>query len=412
MTQPLTSKDQLKRLSVLIATNCVDMIGFMIVVPLLPFYALDMTATPIMIGWIIASHAIAQLIAAPIWGRLSDRFGRRPVLLISLTASAGAFLVFGLADTVLLLFLSRIIQGMGGGTTGVAQAYVADTIPPAQRARALGWLSAATSAGLVLGPALGSLAAHWGQAAPGFLAAGLSLLNVFFAWRWLPESLTAEERSANRREATPVWHTVWVMLRHPLRPVASLIWVYAAGMLAFAAMTSVVALYLEAEFAITAKTIGYFFVYIGTMSFIMRSMVLGAVVDRIGEYSAMSLGTVSLALGLVLYPLVPTLWTLIAVMPLVPIGTALLFPSTTSLMSQHSTRGDVGAVMGTAQTYAGISRVIAPLAATMAFQRLGHGTPFWLAAGLMVVVGLWTIRLRPSAAADESGPSAQSNQAS
>jgi len=412
VTQSPNSKDQLKRLSVLIATNCVDMIGFMIVVPLLPFYALDMAATPIVIGWIIASHAIAQLVAAPIWGRLSDRFGRRPILLISLTASAGAFLVFGLADTVFLLFLSRIIQGLGGGTTGVAQAYVADTIPPAQRARALGWLSAATSAGLVLGPALGSLAAHWGQAAPGFIAAGLSLLNVFFAWRWLPESRTAEERAASRREATPVWHTVWAMLRHPLRPVASLIWVYAAGMLAFAATTSVVALYLEAEFAITAKTIGYFFVYIGAMSFIMRSVVLGPVVDRIGEYSAMSLGTVSLALGLVLYPLVPTLWTLIAVMPLVPIGTALLFPSTTSLMSQHSARGDVGAVMGTAQTYAGISRVIAPLAATAAFQRLGHGTPFWLAAGLVVLVGLWTLRLRPSDTAEASNTSAQPTQAS
>jgi multidrug resistance protein len=407
VTQPLNSKDQFKRLSVLIATNCVDMIGFMIVVPLLPFYALDMAATPIIIGWIIASHAIAQLVAAPIWGRLSDRFGRRPVILISLTASAGGFLVFGLANTVFLLFLSRIIQGMGGGTTGVAQAYVADTIPPAQRARALGWLSAATSAGVVLGPALGSLAAHWGQAAPGFIAAGLSLLNVFFAWRWLPETRSIDERSASRGEASPVWHTVWEVLRHPLRPVASLIWVYAAGMLAFAAMTSVVSLYLEAEFAITAKTIGYFFVYIGGMSFIMRSVLLGPLIDRIGEYSAMSLGTVSLAIGLALYPLVPNLWTLVAVMPLVPIGTALLFPSTTSLMSQHSARGDVGAVMGTAQTYAGISRVIAPLAATAAFQRLGHGTPFWLAAGLVVLVGLRIVRLRPRATAAAAGTSAQ-----
>jgi MFS family permease len=313
---------------------------------------------------------------------------------------------------VLLLFLSRIIQGLGGGTTGVAQAYVADTIPPAQRARALGWLSAATSAGVILGPALGSLAAHWGQAAPGFIAAGLSLLNVFFAWRWLPESRSAEERSASRREVTPVWHTVWEMLRHPLRPVASLIWVYAAGMLAFAAMTSVVSLYLEAEFAITSKTIGYFFVYIGAMSFIMRSVLLGPVVDRIGEYSAMSIGTVSLALGLVLYPLVPNLWTLVAVMPLVPIGTALLFPSTTSLMSQQSARGEVGAVMGTAQAYAGISRVIAPLAATVAFQRLGHGSPFWLAAGLVVLVGLWTVRLRPLATADAAAPSRPPTQAS
>lgn len=395
MTEQVSSRDQFKRLTVLIATNCVDMIGFMIVVPLLPFYALDMAATPMVIGWIIASHAVAQLVSAPIWGRLSDRFGRRPVLLVSLTASAFGFLVFGLATTVFMLLLSRIIQGMGGGTTGVAQAYVADTIPAGQRARALGWLSAATSAGVILGPAIGSLAAHWGQAAPGLVAASLSLANVFFAWRWLPESQSADERSASRRDSRPIWHTVGTVLRHPMQPVASLILIYAVGMLAFAAMTSVVSLYLEAEFAITAKSIGYFFVYIGAMSFIMRSLLLGPVVDRIGEYAAMRAGALSIAAGLFLYPIVPSLWLLIAVMPLIPIGTALLFPSTTSLMSQYSARGDVGVVMGAAQTYAGISRVIAPLAATAAFQSLGHGTPFWIASGLVLIVAAWALRLRP-----------------
>ncbi len=394
MTEALSSRDQFRRLTILIAANAVDMIGFMIVVPLLPFYALDMKATPMLIGWIIASHAVAQMVAAPVWGWMSDRFGRRPVLLISLTASSAGFLVFGLANTVGLLFLSRIIQGLGGGTTGVAQAYVADTIPAAQRARALGWLSAATSAGVVLGPALGSLAAHWGQAAPGFLAAGLAFINVIFAWRWLPESRDPKEH-AGSRQRPPVWRTAYSVLRHPAQPIARVIWIYAVGMLAFASMTSVVALYLEAEFAITAKTIGYFFVYIGVMSFVMRSVLLGPVVDRIGEYRAMRVGAMALALGLVLYPVVPSLWLLIAVMPLVPIGTALLFPATTSLMSQFSPPSEVGTVMGTAQTYAGFSRVLAPIGATMAFQSLGHGTPFWIAAALVGVVSLWTFRLDP-----------------
>ena len=394
MSEPLSSRDQFRRLTILIAANAVDMIGFMIVVPLLPFYALDMKATPMLIGWIIASHAVAQMVAAPVWGWMSDRFGRRPVLLISLTASSAGFLVFGLANTVGSLFLSRIIQGLGGGTTGVAQAYVADTIPAAQRARALGWLSAATSAGVVLGPALGSLAAHWGQAAPGFLAAGLAFINVIFAWRWLPESRDPKEHGESRQRP-PVWRTAYSVLRHPAQPIARVIWIYAVGMLAFASMTSVVALYLEAEFAITAKTIGYFFVYIGVMSFVMRSVLLGPVVDRIGEYRAMRVGAMALALGLVLYPVVPNLWLLIAVMPLVPIGTALLFPATTSLMSQFSPPSEVGTVMGTAQTYAGFSRVLAPIGATMAFQSLGHGTPFWIAAALVGVVSLWTFRLDP-----------------
>ena len=167
------SRAKFRRLAVLIAVNVVDMIGFMVVLPLLPFYAQELHASPEIIGALIASFSIAQLLAAPLWGRVSDRYGRRPALLIGLTASAVAYVVFGLADSLWLLFLSRLVQGAGGGTTGVAQAYVADTMEPADRARALGWLSAATAAGVTLGPALGSLAAHWGHAAPGLVAAAL-----------------------------------------------------------------------------------------------------------------------------------------------------------------------------------------------------------------------------------------------
>ena len=192
-----------RRLAVLIAVNFVDMIGFMIVLPLLPFYALELDASPEMIGWLIASFSIAQLVAAPLWGRVSDRYGRRPALLIGLTASAVAYVVFGFAGSFWLLLLSRLVQGAGGGTTGVAQAYVADTTAPADRARALGWLSAATSAGVIFGPAIGSFAAHLGKEAPGLVAAGLCLVNVIFAWRWLPESRRREEGPARPRPPGP-----------------------------------------------------------------------------------------------------------------------------------------------------------------------------------------------------------------
>src|SRR3954465_2789120 len=150
-----SSQRQFRRLAVLIAVNFVDMIGFMIVLPLLPFYALKLNATPETIGRLIPPFSIAQLLAAPLWGRMSDRYGRRPALLIGLSASAIAYVVFGLASSVWLLFLSRLVQGAGGGTTGVAQAYVADTVAPADRARALGGLSAATAAGALVGPATG-----------------------------------------------------------------------------------------------------------------------------------------------------------------------------------------------------------------------------------------------------------------
>ena len=156
MTAP--AQGQFRRLSVLIATSFVDMIGFSIVFPLLPFYTLRLHGSDFDVGLITAAFSAAQILSAPVWGRVSDRYGRRPALLIGLLASAAAYVVFGLADSLWLLFLSRIVQGAGGGTTGVAQAYVADTMEPADRARALGWLSAATAVGVTLGPALGSLA--------------------------------------------------------------------------------------------------------------------------------------------------------------------------------------------------------------------------------------------------------------
>ncbi len=390
---PGVSGGQFRRLSVLIAVNFVDMIGFMIVLPLLPFYALKLHATPEMIGAMIASFSIAQLVSAPVWGRVSDGYGRRPALLIGLSASAIAYVVFGLAESVWLLFASRLVQGAGGGTTGVAQAYVADTVEPKDRARALGWLSAATSAGVIVGPVLGSAAAHFGRAAPGLFAASLCLVNVFFAWRWLPES--RKEHVGPPRPHRPLWHPAWMVVRHPFEPVSRFLWIYAVGMLAFASMTSVMALYLGAKFGLDEKTIGYVFLYVGVLSFVMRSLLLGPIVDRIGESWAMRIGTLLLIVGLLAYPSPGSLGLLALVIPLVPVGTALLFPATTSLMSRHSEPSELGTTMGVAQTFAGVARVVAPLLATAAFQRLGHGWPFYIAGGYVAVVGLMALRLPP-----------------
>jgi MFS family permease len=315
---------------VLIAVSFVDMLGFFLIVPILPYYALQFEASPETIGWLIASFSIAQLIAAPIWGRVSDRYGRRPALLIGLSASAIAFLVFGLATSLPLLFLSRLVQGAGGGTTGVSQAYVSDTVAPGDRARALGWLSAATAAGVMIGPAIGSLATHLGRSAPGLIAAALCLLNVIAAWKWLPESRRADAAPAVRR---PVWHAAVNTLRHPAGAVERLIWIYGTGMLAFSLFTSVLALWLNARFGVTEATIGWFFMFTGLLSLVMRSLFLGPVVDRLGETGAMRLGTGILACGLVMFALAPSLWWFTIAIPSIPIGTALLFPSTTSLIS-------------------------------------------------------------------------------
>lgn len=383
----------LKQLSVLIATCCIDMIGFAMVLPLLPYYALRLQATPEMIGLLTAAFSVAQLIASPYWGRFSDRYGRRPALLIGLFASACAYVIFGLADALWLLFLSRLVQGAGGGTTGVAQAYVADTVKASGRAKALGWLSAATSAGVAIGPAVGSFSQqHFGPTAPGIVAACLCLINVGFAWRWLPES---RKPGAPIKERKPVLHSALEVAEHPTRPVSRLIWIYAVGMLAFSTLTSVLALFLDAEHGVTVNTIGYFYSYVGILSFAMRSVLLGPIVERLGETRTMRTGTVILVVGLLAYTVAPNLWALALIIPLVPIGTALLFPSTTALMSRASPKDELGTTMGVAQTFAGVARVVAPILGTAAFQRVGHSAPFFFAAGTVALVGLMSLKVQP-----------------
>jgi len=385
----------MQKISVLIGIGFVDMLGFAMVFPLLPFYALRLQAPEWVIGWMIASFSIAQLASSPVWGRVSDRFGRRPALIVGLAASGVAFVVFGFATSIWMLFLSRAIQGAGGGTTGVAQAYIGDAVEPRHRTKALGWLSAATSAGVMIGPAIGSLATNLGPEAPGLIAAGLCFVNVLFAWRWLPE--TAPARGAGAA-AHPIRRSVraavWEVARHPRAPVSRLIWIYAIGMLAFMSMTGVLALYLEREFAITEKTIGLFFVYTGAMGVVMRAVVLGRIIDALGEIRVLRLGAVSLTLGLLLPPLVGSVWVLAAVIALVPIGTALLFPATTALVTHLAPDSERGQVLGVQQTFGGITRVIAPIWATAAFQAMGTGVPFYVAGAIAGLVVLLALRVR------------------
>ena len=391
------------KLHVLMFTAFLDMVGTLIVIPLLPFYASRMGGGGLVVGVLVSAFAVAQLLSAPLWGKFSDRFGRRPTLLVALGASVIAYIIFGYATSLLMLFLARIVQGAGGGTVGVIQAYVADATEPKDRAKSLGWLSAATNLGVALGPVLGSWAAmvgakHFavgsttfsiGPAAPGLLAAALCALNMIFAWRYLSESkmTTSEMKAAQAASLAPPSTARSALKRvvtHPSDPAPRLIWIYAITMGAFSGVTAVLALFLAAEFAVTEHTIGYFFGYIGVISVLTRVMVLGRMVDRFGEPRLSRLGMVLLAAGLGGLPIAGSLPALAFFVALIPLGTAFTFPCVTAMLSRVINAHERGLYMGVQQTFGGVARVGFPLMMGLMFDRLGHGWPFYTSAALVL----------------------------
>ena len=399
----------MKRLSVLMAVAFVDMMGLMIIWPLLPLYAKNLGASATVVGLLAASFPIAQLVSSPVWGYVSDRYGRRPALLVGLGTSAIAYVVFGFAHTVWLLFISRFVQGLGGGTTGVVQAYVADTMLPRERAKALGWLSAATSAGVIMGPPLGSFMHHFGEAAPGVFASVLVLINVGFAWKWLPESrwaqagVTRAVTDAPRPPTTladAVRNIVQPAVRviaDPGRPVSLLIWIYAFGMLAFNALPPVFSLYLHDRFGITEDQIGFFFMVFGAVGVLMRTAPVGWFNARLGEVRTMQVGTLLLLAGFILVPLAPSLPLFVAAQILLPLGTALLFPANSALVSHRAHHDEIGVTLGVQQTYRGVAAILGPIYAGGSYQMLGQHVPFFISAGIVVFVSYLTLRIREDA---------------
>lgn len=377
----------LGRLSTLIITAFVDMVGLLMVIPLMPFYARTLGASALMVTVLMGSFTAAQLVSAPLWGRVSDRYGRRPALLIGLGAAAVAYVVFAYATTLWLLLLSRVVQGAGGGTTGVVQAYVADAVEPEDRAKALGWISAATNVGVALGPPVGSLALKFFHVhGPGLIAAGLCVLNMLFAWRFLSESrdMTEAHRVPPRRGAS--MEAVTHVITHSTEPAPRLIWMYAIAIGAFQGMTAILALFLADKFGVTADNIWPIFTYMGTISVITRAGILGRAVDRYGEVALSRIGLVMLAIGLAGFPLMPNYPTLALVVALMPLGTAFTFPCVTSLLSRIISRNERGLYMGVQQTFGGLGRIVIPLWAGWAYDHLGHGIPFWTSAALVLSV--------------------------
>ena len=381
-------------LAVLYAAVLIDMMGFGIVMPVLPFYAESLGATPLGVTLLAASFSAMQLAAAPLWGRVSDRRGRRPLLIASLLASAVSYLLYGLASTLWLLLVSRLVAGAAGGTITIAQAYIADSTTDDDRARGMGHIGAASGLGVMLGPAFGGLFSDIGYAVPGFLAAGLCLVNCIAAYYFLPESMPLHPHDGSARQTATFRDWLHAMTRPPL---STLLLVYFLTISSFTAMTSVLALFLHRAFDIAPSTMGLVFALSGGSTVLIRGVLLGPMVRKFGERRTAHIGIIALGTALIGMPLMPSMVWVFLFSPMYAFGAGTLFPALASLVSRATDKGSQGSILGGSQVVGGLGRVLGPTWAGWMFQTFSTATPFHFGAVLVAAAGLISLKLpRPA----------------
>ncbi len=387
----------LSPLGIVFTTVVIDLVGFGIVLPILPLWAEEFGASPTEIGLLTASYAVAQLLFAPLWGRLSDRYGRRPVILASLAGSAVAALLIGLAQTLVLIWVARVLQGVAGASYAAAQAYVADVTTARDRARGMGLIGAAFGLGFILGPAFGAVFSAVDARLPFFVAAGLAALNLVIAHRRLPESLRpdAPRAPAPRLE----------VLRRALasRQLGPLVWLSFVATFAFVAMEATFALFGERRFDYGAVEIAALFAFIGVMAAVAQGLLVGRLAERFGEGRVMIAGLAGTAVGLLLVAVSESLWALLPGLAVLAVGSGLVFAATTALISLTAGEAEQGTVLGLTASVGGAARIAGPVIGTLLFQHVGIASPLILGAVLFALCAAGAMRLRtnwsPGAAA-------------
>lgn len=379
----------------------VDLLGFSLILPLLPYYAESFGATQVITGLLVASYAAAQLIGAPLLGRLSDRIGRRPVLLVSVAGTILGFLLLGFAPVlgklfapllgfqsaspviIAILFLSRILAGLTGGNITVAQAYIADVTDEQNRAKGLGLIGAAFGLGFIIGPAAGGLLSQWGYNIPAFTAGGVAILNFISIYLLLPESLTSERREEiiQRKKLPFTLKALVDVLRRPIvGPLLHVRFFYGLG---FATFTGIFSLYTQ-SIGLNAQTTGYILAYVGFISVIVQGVLIGRLTKRFRENWLIITGLWIMAAALLAWAFTTQLWVLLVV--ILPLGLAggVLNTVLQSAISKSVHRDEVGGILGVAGSLEALTRVIAPSVGGFLLQSLGRWAPGVFSAVIMV----------------------------
>ena len=375
MTRPLL---------IIFLTIFVNLIGFGIIIPLLPFYAQTFGASPVTIGLLFAIFSLCQLIAAPALGDLSDRYGRRPVLIFSLLGTVVSFVMLALAHTLTLLFLARIVDGLSGGNISTARAYVADVTEPKDRARAYGLIGAAFGLGFILGPALSGVLAKVSYTGPIWAAAGLTLVATAMAWLWLPETVHRTQAGTGN----PFRYLPELLRRPILRRVLVIDFVY---WFAFAIFQTTFALFAAIRFGFDAPKTGYFFAAFGVLGAIVQGGFIRPLVARFGDRTTFMLGLAIAVIGLVSASLTHSVSMFALTLVPVALGMGLGHPTVSSIVSRAARGDEQGRVQGAASAVESLGRTLGPVWGNASLQHFGEGTPYISAAVFLIVTLLLSL---------------------
>ncbi len=365
-------------LKIVFLTVFIDLLGFGIVIPLLPLYAEKYHPSPLVFGLLMSSYSAMQFLFGPLLGRLSDRYGRRPVIIFSLAGTVVGYVLFAFARSLPMLFVARLLPGATGGNIGTAQAVIADSTAPTERARGMAMVGIAFGLGFIFGPAIGGFAVHLGEAAPGLFAAGLSLVACVWAFFKLPET-----RPAGKVAPSGPLFSAGPLLAAFRRPeIGALMLLSFVTTTAFANFESTFAQFLSLRLGAGPSTVAWFFVFVGVCSVVVQGGLVRRLAPRVGEARLVMAGCVFLIAGFLLLRLGTTPPRLLAAIAVIALGIGITTPTLSSLVSRRTAATEQGEVLGAYQSMASLGRVFGPFAGENLYLRVGPDAPHWAAAAL------------------------------
>ncbi len=379
-------KELKRRLLLIFGFVFIDLLGYSLILPLLPYYAVTFGASLTVVGLLGTSNALAQLLAAPVIGRLSDRYGRRPLLIFSIMGTVLSFLLLGLAQSLPMLFLSRVLDGFLGGNIALARAYITDVTDESQRAKGLGIIGAAFGLGFIIGPAMGGFLSRFGYEVPAFVAAGLSLLNLIAVLLWLPESLSPERRAAMRHspKTTFSFKSLQIALNRPCSgPLLHIQLLYS---LAFTLFQSNFAIFVKTRLGLTAQNTSFVLTYVGVLSVLVQGFAIGRLTAHFTERQLMMVGIVGLAVALTAWGFVPNVGLLLIVLAPIALSGGVLGVMLTSQLTKAVTKEEVGGTLGLSASLQTLAQIIAPGLGGLLLDTVST----WSVGLLAGVIMMWT----------------------